>query len=79
MPKAGPAAAATLASLDDCALLVGSLYTWRQGRPHWECCVELMLEAARTGKRKDVDAAVQQMERAPRCEGWLLRRVVVGR
>jgi hypothetical protein len=71
MPKAGPGAAATLRSLDDCARLVGSLYTWRQARPHWEHCAELILVAARTGRRADVDAAGVQMERALRCEGWL--------
>jgi hypothetical protein len=47
MPKAGPGAAATLRSLDDCARLVGSLYTWRQARPYWEYCAELILAAPR--------------------------------
>jgi hypothetical protein len=70
-PKAGPGAAATLRSLDDCAHLVGSLYTWRQARPHWEYCAELILVAARTGRRADVVAVGAQMERALRCEGWL--------
>jgi hypothetical protein len=35
----------------------------------WEHCAELILMAARTGRRADVDAAAAQMERALRCEG----------
>jgi hypothetical protein len=34
-------------------------------------CQELVLKAAKTGRRVDVDAADEQMERALRCDGWL--------
>jgi hypothetical protein len=33
----------------------------------------LVLKAARTGRRTDVDAAGEQMERALRCDGVALR------
>jgi hypothetical protein len=68
-PKVGPAT--TLRTLDDCARFLGALHSSRQARPHWEFCAELILVAARTGRRKDVDAAGVQMCRALRCEGWL--------
>jgi hypothetical protein len=42
-----------------------------QGRPHWDFAAELLLRAAETGKRRDVEAATAQMERALRVEGWL--------
>ena len=32
---------------------------------------ELILKAAKSGRRADVDAAVGRMEHALRCDGWL--------
>jgi len=69
-PSGGPGA--ELATLEDAARYVGLLRSWRQGRPHWDFAAELLLKAAETGKRRDVEAAVSQMERALRVEGWLL-------
>ena len=43
---------------------------FRQARPHWNFAAELLLKAAETGKRRDVEAATAQMERALRVEGW---------
>ena len=68
-PTGGPGGGLT--TLEDAARFVGLLRSWRQGRPHWDFAAELLLRAAETGKRRDVDAASAQMERALRVEGWL--------
>ena len=68
-PKGGPGA--LLETLDDCAKFMGKMRSWRQARPHWEFAAELILKAAKTGRRADVDAAGEQVERALRCDGWL--------
>jgi hypothetical protein len=44
---------------------------WRQARPHWDFAAELLMKAAQTRKKADVEAATMQMERALRVEGWL--------
>jgi hypothetical protein len=73
VPTGGPTGepGADLATLEDAARFVGLLRTWRQARPHWDFAAELLLKAAETGKRRDVEAATAQMERALRVEGWL--------
>ena len=68
-PKMGPGA--ILETLEDCAKFMGHMHRWRQARPHWEFAAELILEAAKSGRRADVDAAGGQMEHALRCDGWL--------
>jgi hypothetical protein len=68
-PTGGPGA--ILETLEDCAIFMGKMHKWRQAQPHWDHAAELVLRAAKTGRRVDVDAAGQQMERALRCEGWL--------
>ena len=68
-PKMGPGA--ILETLEDCAKFVGHIRRWRQARPHWQFAAELILKAAKSGRRSDVDAAAGQMERALRCDGWL--------
>ena len=68
-PKMGPGA--ILETLEDCAKFMGHMHRWRQARPHWEFAAELILKAAKSGRRADVDAAGGQMERALRCDGWL--------
>ena len=65
-PTGGPGA--ELATLEDAARFVGLLRTWRQARPHWDFAAELLLQAAETGKRRGVEAATAQMERALRVE-----------
>jgi hypothetical protein len=69
VPTGGPAA--ELTTLEDAARCVGLLLSWRQGRPHWDFAAELLLRAAETGKRRDLEPAAAQMERALRVEGWL--------
>ena len=68
-PKMGPGA--ILETLEDCAKFVGHIRRWRQARPHWQFAAELILKAAKSGRRSDVDAAAGQMERALRCDRWL--------
>jgi hypothetical protein len=69
-PTGGPGI--ELATLADAARFVALLRPFRQARPHWDFAAELLLKAAETGKRRDVEAATSQMERALRVEGWLL-------
>ena len=68
-PIAGPGT--ELTTLADAARFVGLLRAWRQARPYWDYAAELLLRAAETGKRRDVEAATAQMARALRVEGWL--------
>jgi hypothetical protein len=68
-PKMGPGA--ILETLEDCAKFMGHMHRWRQARPHWEFAAQLVLKAAKSGRRADVDATRGQMERALRCDGWL--------
>ena len=68
-PKMGPGA--VLETLENCAKFMGHMNRWRQARPHWEFAAELILKAAKSGRRADVDAAAGQMEHALRCDGWL--------
>jgi hypothetical protein len=44
---------------------------WRQARPYWDYAAALVLKATTTGRRKDVAAATDQMERALRTDNWL--------
>jgi hypothetical protein len=59
-----------LETLEDCAKFIGHMHRWRQARPYWDHAADLVLKAAKTGQRVDVDAAAEQMERALRCDGW---------
>ena len=68
-PTAGPGVA--LATLEDAARFIALMRPFRQARPHWDFAAELLLRAAETGRRRDVEAATAQMERALRVEGWL--------
>jgi hypothetical protein len=68
-PKGGPGA--LLETLEDCAKFMGHMHRWRQAGPHWDRAAELILKAAKTGCRADVDASGEQFERALRCDGWL--------
>jgi hypothetical protein len=71
-PTGGPGA--ELATLEDAARFIGQMKPWRQARPYWDFAVELLLRAAKTGKRRDVEAATAQMEFALRVEGWMAAR-----
>ena len=61
-----------LATLEDASRFVALLRSWRQARPHWDFAAEPLLRAAETGKRRDVEAATAQIERALRLRGGLL-------
>jgi hypothetical protein len=37
----------------------------------WDCAAELLLTAAPTRKKVDIEETAAQMERALRVEGWL--------
>jgi hypothetical protein len=50
-----------LTTLEDAARIVGSLRPWRQRRPHWDYAAQLLLTAAETRKKADVEAATAQM------------------
>jgi hypothetical protein len=66
-PTGGPGV--ELATLEDAARFVGLLKPWRQAWPHWDFADELLLRAATTRKKADIEAATAQMERALRRDG----------
>jgi hypothetical protein len=68
-PTGGPGA--ELATLEDAARFVGLMKPWRQARLHWDFAAELLLKAAQTRKRSDIEIATAQTERALRVDGWL--------
>jgi hypothetical protein len=51
---------------EDAARFVGLMRRWRQARPHWDFAAELLLKAAQTRKKSDIEMATAQMERALR-------------
>ena len=51
------------------ARYMGHMRPWRQARPTWDYAAELVLRAAITGRRADIEAATDQ--RALLCDGWL--------
>jgi hypothetical protein len=68
-PSGGPGA--ILETLEDAARFMGLMRPWRQARPTWDYAAELILRAATSGKRADIEAAAAQMERALRTDNWL--------
>jgi hypothetical protein len=68
-PTGGPDV--ELTTLADAARFVGLLKPWRQAWPHWDHAAELILKAAQTRKKIDIEAATAQMERALRKDNWL--------
>jgi hypothetical protein len=48
---------------------MGHMRPWRQARPTWDYAAELILKAAISGRRADIEAATDQ--RALRRENWL--------
>ena len=56
---------------EDAARFIGHMRPWRQVRPHWEYAAELVLIAATTGEKADIERATAQMERALRRDNWL--------
>ena len=68
-PTGGPGV--ELTTLEDAARFIAATRPWRQTRPFWDYAAELLLKAAQTGKKADIEAAISQMERALRRENWL--------
>ena len=68
-PKGGPDV--ELATLEDAARFMGKMQPFRQAWPWWDFAAELVLKAAATGRRPDIEAATDQMERALRKDNWL--------
>jgi len=67
-PKGGPGV--LLVTLEDAVQFIGLMKPWRQARPCWDHAAELLLKAAQTRKKADIEAATEQMERALRRENW---------
>ena len=67
-PTGGPGV--SLVTLEDAARFIGLMKPWRQARPCWDHAAELLLKAAQTRKKADIEAATEQMERALRRENW---------
>ena len=70
-PTGGPAA--QLDTLADAAQLIADLEQWRQARPYWDRCAEILLLAARTGRKADVVEATRCVVVALEKENWLKR------
>jgi hypothetical protein len=68
-PTGGPGV--ELVTLEDAARFMGRMRPWRQARPTWDYAAELILSAATSGRRTDIEAATDQLERALRHDGWL--------
>jgi hypothetical protein len=62
-----------LVTPDDATRVMDNMCPFRQAWPHWDFAAELVLKAAAAGKRADIAAATEQMERALvgcDAEGW---------
>jgi hypothetical protein len=64
-----------LVTLEDAACVVVAC---RRARPHWDFAAELLLKAAETGKRRDVEAAGLAVVVMPR-EGAIILRDLLGK
>jgi hypothetical protein len=62
-----------LRTLSDARALILGLAESRQHRPTWAYAVELLLHAAETGKRDDLNDAWAQISRAAYAEGLRAR------
>jgi hypothetical protein len=68
-PTGGPAA--QLETLADAAQLIADLEQFRQARPVWDRCAEMLLRAARTGRKADIAEATGCVLVALEKENWL--------
>jgi len=68
-PTGGPAA--QLGTLADAAQLIADLEQFRQARPYWDRCAEMLLVAARSGRKADIAEATRCVEVALSKENWL--------
>ena len=63
--------AAQLETLADAAQLIADLEQFRQARPVWDRAAEMILLAARTGRKVDIAEATRSLEVALWKENWL--------
>src|SRR5437764_6744739 len=70
-PTVGPAA--QLETIADAAQLIADLQQWRQARPYWDRCAEMLMRAAMTGQKADVAEASRCIMVALEKENWLTR------
>jgi hypothetical protein len=68
-PTRGPAA--QLETLADAAQLIADLEQFRQARPVWDRAAEMILLAARTGRKADIAEATRSVMVALEKENWL--------
>ena len=68
-PTRGPVA--QLETLADAAQLIADLEQFRQARPVWDRAAEMILLAARTGKKADIAEATRSLMVALGKENWL--------
>jgi len=68
-PTGGPGA--ILGTLEDAERFMGLMQPWRQARPYWDFAAELVLRAAQSGRKTDIEAATTQIECALWADGWL--------
>jgi glutamine amidotransferase PdxT len=59
-----------IATLHDAAELIRDLEPFRQARPVWDRAAEMILLAARTGRRADVQEATRQLLVCVERENW---------
>ena len=71
-PTGGPAA--QLETIADAAQLIADLEQWRQARPYWDRCAEMLLQAATTGRKPDGAEATRCIMVALEKENWLKAR-----
>jgi hypothetical protein len=71
-PTGGPAA--QLDTLADTAHLIADLEQFRQARPVWDRAAEMVLLAARTGKKADIAEATRCVMVGLEKKNWLKRR-----
>src|SRR5436305_5376006 len=67
-PTGGPAA--QLETIADAAQLIADLEQWRQARPYWDRCAEMLLQAATTGRKPDGAEATRCIMVALEKENW---------
>ena len=71
-PTGGPAA--QLETIADAAQLIADLEQFRQARPYWDRCAEMLMRAAETGRKPDIAEATRCVMVALEKENWLKAR-----
>jgi hypothetical protein len=72
--KPNPGPAAQLETLADAAQPIADLEQFRQARPVWDRAAEMILLAARTGRKADIAEATRCVMVALGKENWLKGR-----